>query len=48
VKAMLTDAELVGSFATILGHQYVIVADKEQEPYLVDWRDRYHGKAGQW
>ncbi|MCB4823527.1 FAD-binding oxidoreductase [Roseicella aerolata] len=42
---MLTDTALAGSLAGIVGQAHVIAAGGDQEPYLVDWRGRYHGRA---
>lgn len=38
-------AALVDSLAAIVGRRHVIAPDEDQEPYLVDWRGRYHGRA---
>ncbi|MBI0534777.1 FAD-binding oxidoreductase [Roseomonas sp. KE2513] len=39
------EAGLVDELAALLGRQYVTAADEDQEPYVVDWRGRYHGRA---
>ena len=40
---MQDDAGLVDALGGIVGRQHVVAADDDQEPYLVDWRGRYHG-----
>ena len=42
---MRSDAELVEALGGIVGRQHVIAADDDQEPFLVDWRGRYRGRA---
>ena len=44
-ERMRTTPELVDALGGIVGRQHVIAADDDQEPYLVDWRGRYHGRA---
>jgi FAD/FMN-containing dehydrogenase len=42
---MLADGELIGVLSDHLGAQYVTTAEHDQEPYVLDWRGRYHGRA---
>jgi FAD/FMN-containing dehydrogenase len=42
---MQDDAGLVDALGGIVGPQHVLGAAEDQEPYLVDWRGRYHGRA---
>ena len=42
---MQDDADLVGALAGVVGRQHLVAADEDQEPYLVDWRGRYRGRA---
>jgi FAD/FMN-containing dehydrogenase len=42
---MSADAELIGALGDALGSQHVTTAKGDQEPYVVDWRGRYHGRA---
>ncbi|WP_338665790.1 FAD-binding oxidoreductase [Pararoseomonas sp. SCSIO 73927] len=39
------DAALLEALAAIVGRQHVVAPDEDQEPYVVDWRGRYHGRA---
>ena len=41
----LNDQELIAGFEKIIGKTQVITAPDDLEPYLVDWRKRYRGKA---
>ena len=41
----LNDQELIAGFEKIIGKTQVITAPNDLEPYLVDWRKRYRGKA---
>ena len=44
--AMMNDsATLIGALADIVGRAHVLTAPSEIEPYVVDWRGRYHGSA---
>jgi len=43
--AITEDAALVEELAAITGRAYVTAPDEDQEPYVVDWRGRYHGRA---
>ncbi|MFT3733797.1 MAG: FAD-binding oxidoreductase [Rhodocyclaceae bacterium] len=36
---------LIARLAAVVGEQYVLTADSDCEPYVKDWRGRYHGKA---
>jgi FAD/FMN-containing dehydrogenase len=38
-------AQLVEALAAIVGRQHVVAINEDQEPYVVDWRGRYHGQA---
>ncbi len=42
---MQDDAELVGSLSAIIGRQHVFTVVDDQDPYLVDGRGRYRGRA---
>ena len=33
------------ALAAIVGRRHVVAPDEDQEPYVVDWRGRYHGRA---
>jgi FAD/FMN-containing dehydrogenase len=35
----------LAGLADIVGDKYVIASGPDQEPYVVDWRGRYHGRA---
>jgi FAD/FMN-containing dehydrogenase len=37
--------QIISSLTEIVGRQHVILPNDDQEPYVVDWRGRYHGKA---
>jgi FAD/FMN-containing dehydrogenase len=39
------DADVAAAIAGIVGDRNVILGAVEQEPYVVDWRARYHGRA---
>ncbi|MBP0444485.1 FAD-binding oxidoreductase [Roseomonas sp. SSH11] len=43
--AVAENTALVAELAALLGRQYVTAPDEDQEPYVVDWRGRYHGRA---
>ncbi|MCK8785740.1 FAD-binding oxidoreductase [Roseomonas sp. NAR14] len=43
--ATLPDAALIDALRGIVGAQHVLTAADDQEPYVVDWRGRYHGHA---
>jgi hypothetical protein len=36
---------LIAALSGAVGRQHVVSADDDQEPYLVDWRGRYRGRA---
>ncbi|RVT95365.1 FAD-binding oxidoreductase [Rhodovarius crocodyli] len=36
---------LVDQLAAIVGRNYVVAEGEDQEPYIVDWRGRYHGRS---
>lgn len=36
---------LVEQLAAIVGRRHVIAQGEDQEPYVVDWRGRYHGRS---
>ncbi|UFN47821.1 FAD-binding oxidoreductase [Roseomonas sp. OT10] len=38
-------AALVAALAAICGRRHVLAEGEDQQPYLTDWRDRYHGRA---
>ena len=38
-------ATVLGRLAEIVGHEHVLTAQRDVEPYLVDWRGRYRGNA---
>jgi FAD/FMN-containing dehydrogenase len=42
---MQDDAGLVAALSGVVGRQHVFTAEDDQEPYLVDWRGRYRGRA---
>jgi FAD/FMN-containing dehydrogenase len=42
---MQDDAGLVDALSGIVGRQHVFTAADDREPFLVDWRGRYHGRA---
>src|SRR5918998_5133079 len=42
---MQDDAGLIAALSGAVGRQHVLTADDDQEPYLVDWRGRYRGRA---
>ena len=42
---MQDDAGLIAALSGAVGRHHVATADDDQEPYLVDWRGRYHGRA---
>src|SRR5215203_4383004 len=42
---MQDDSGLVDALSGIVGRQHVFTTADDQEPYLVDWRGRYHGRA---
>jgi FAD/FMN-containing dehydrogenase len=37
--------EALAGLAAIVGDKHVIASGPDQEPYVVDWRGRYHGRA---
>jgi FAD/FMN-containing dehydrogenase len=39
------DAALIGRFAALVGDAYAISDPAGQAPYLVEWRDRFHGRT---
>src|SRR4051812_21979446 len=39
------DATFVEKLAKVVGHEHVLTALSETEPFLVDWRGRFHGSA---
>ncbi|MFC7735720.1 FAD-binding oxidoreductase [Roseomonas sp. GCM10028921] len=43
--SLAEDASLVDELAAITGRQHVIPADDDHDPYVVDWRGRYRGRA---
>ncbi|MCR0983253.1 FAD-binding oxidoreductase [Roseomonas populi] len=45
VSDAAADAALVEALAAIVGRQHVVAPGEDQEPYVVDWRGRYHGRA---
>src|SRR3982750_1882067 len=42
---MQDDAGLIAARGGAIGRQQEVTAAADQEPYLVDWRGRYHGRA---
>src|SRR5829696_7120097 len=42
---MQEDAGLIAALSGAVGEQHVVTAADDQEPYLVDWRGRYRGRA---
>jgi FAD/FMN-containing dehydrogenase len=42
---MQDDAGLIAALSGAVGRQHLVTAGDDQEPYLVDWRGRYHGRA---
>src|SRR5579885_3495745 len=38
-------AETIDAFVRIVGEDHAIRDEAAMAPYLVEWRDRYHGKA---
>jgi FAD/FMN-containing dehydrogenase len=42
---MTIDQGLVPALTAIVGASHVIMPGPDQEPYIVDWRGRYHGQA---
>ncbi|WP_426957052.1 FAD-binding oxidoreductase [Muricoccus radiodurans] len=40
-----TGVALLDALVALVGRRHVIAPDEDQEPYLVDWRGRYHGRA---
>ena len=42
---MQDDAGLTAALSGIVGRQHVFTAADDREPFLVDWRGRYHGRA---
>ena len=38
-------SDLVARFSAIVGGRYAIADSEAQEPYLREWRDRYHGRT---
>jgi FAD/FMN-containing dehydrogenase len=39
------DGGLLDELAALVGDRHVIASDGDQEPYVVDWRGRYRGRA---
>ncbi|KYG18866.1 hypothetical protein SE92_00105, partial [Bradyrhizobium sp. AT1] len=37
--------DALAGLAAIVGDKHVIAPGPDQEPYVVDWRGRYHGRA---
>jgi FAD/FMN-containing dehydrogenase len=42
---MFDESQLIENLCAIVGPQHVITEAHDQEPYVVDWRGRYHGRA---
>lgn len=38
-------SELLARFAALVGERYAITDPDQQQPFLKEWRDRYHGKT---
>ena len=41
----IPDASLLDRFAALVGERYALKEGHDQEPFLKEWRDRYHGKT---
>ena len=41
----VSDDTLLDELAAIVGVKYVIGPNEDLEPYLVDWRGRYHARG---
>lgn len=41
----VTDDRLLDDLAAVVGDRHVIAPGHDQDPYVVDWRGRYRGKA---
>jgi FAD/FMN-containing dehydrogenase len=41
----MTNNDLLGTLAAIVGHAHVLTAEHDVAPCLTDWRGRYHGAA---
>lgn len=39
------DRDLIARFAAIVGERYMVTDPREQEPYLIEQRDLYHGRT---
>ena len=39
------DGSLLDELAALVGDHHVIASNRDQEPYVVDWRGRYRGRA---
>ena len=37
--------DALAGLAAIVGDRHVIASGPDQEPYVTDWRGRYHGRA---
>ncbi|PPQ14250.1 FAD-binding oxidoreductase, partial [Bradyrhizobium sp. AC87j1] len=37
--------DALSGLAAIVGDKQIIASGPDQEPYVVDWRGRYHGRA---
>ena len=44
-KAGMSIQFILSEFEGAIGKQYVLISDKDKEPYLTDWGKRYKGKA---
>ena len=40
--------DVLAGLADIVGANHVIESGSDQEPYVVDWRGRYHGEPLRW
>ncbi len=46
VQDYITPNETVlNSFAKVIGKQNIVIKEQDMQPFLVEWRDRYFGKA---